>query len=76
MLPTSTRTKTAILPSAGYDYCRATKHFHVRDEAGTDSAGDPAWLPLYRCAETGIARYWGAEQRKVSDMPTVPADRS
>lgn len=69
------RTKTAHLPSAGYDYLKTTLHFHVRDDAGSDAAGDPAWLPVYRCTETGDLRTWGAEERKVSDLPTVPAEK-
>lgn len=68
------RTKRAYLPSAGYDYLRATEHVHVRDEAGESELG-PCWYPVYKCTETGVTRTWGVEERKVSDLPTVPAER-
>lgn len=60
-------TKTALLPSAGYNYNKWTKHEYSHSELITlpsHKTGGPATTGLghmFRCAETGELRRWGFE---------------
>lgn len=63
-------TRVAYLPSAGYDYMRATPHTFVRIEeipveqlqypVGPRSLR-PGQAMIFRCSETGAERIWGME---------------
>lgn len=59
-----------ILPSAGYDYRRATRHTFVGYEDVPAEDLLPAPGPnsmragralIYRCDDTGVTRHWGME---------------
>lgn len=57
-----TQTQDAFLPSAGYNYRRATRHTYVHSAlvTVTNEAGPITGLGhFYRCAETGEIRRWG-----------------
>ena len=56
------RTKTALLPSAGYNYQKPTWHMYSHSELVTIGTGATATTGLghyFRCAETGEMRRWG-----------------
>jgi hypothetical protein len=67
-------TKTAWLPSKGYDYMRATRHKYVKAiEASIpglmDGTWEDIWQYIYACENTGVERVWGYASR---DMPDIP----
>jgi hypothetical protein len=75
-------TRIAILPSAGYDYRKATKHVYFetrptmasqrssKDEA--PSSPTPAWEHIFVCSETNKERRYGIECRTDVAIPTAP----
>lgn len=57
-------TLEAYLPSAGYNYNKATKHTYSHSELVTLPAATAGIVVtglghMYRCAETGELRRWG-----------------
>jgi len=68
-------TKTACLPSAGYDYMRATKHRFVKAvetsvEGPLAGTWEDVWMFVFACESTGAERYWGYESKSLT--PSVP----
>lgn len=82
MKPPTPQTKVALLPSAGYDYMRATKHKYlktiessfmvVRGENGQADKYEDVWLHIFSCEATGSERVWGYE---VKMGPAIPLTR-
>jgi hypothetical protein len=58
-------TRSVILPSAGYDYMRATEHVYVETRAVTlDCPDGDAWEFIFKCRLTGELRRFGIENRR------------
>lgn len=77
MNPPTPATRTAYLPSKGYDNMRATQHKFVKAtehsfENKLDGGWEDVWLFWYACQETGVERVWGFESRDVTAIPTSP----
>lgn len=63
-------TKTALLPSAGYNYRKITRHTYVHSELVTvmsDGAPSVGLGHYFRCAETGELRRWGFDRTFAKD---------
>lgn len=57
-------TLTAILPSAGYNYNKATRHTYSHSEVATLPAATAGLMltgvaHMFKCEETGELRRWG-----------------
>jgi hypothetical protein len=61
----SVTTKTALLPSAGYNGTKVTKHTYAYSDLLTIQPRDKVNPPVtgmahyYKCSETGEIRVWG-----------------
>ncbi len=64
------QTITALLPSAGYNYRKVTRHTYAHSELATVQIdGRPAvgLGHLFRCSETGALRRWGCDATFAKD---------
>ena len=73
--PPIPETKTAWLPSRGYDGLRATRHTYVKTVATSypglqEKTWDDVWEFVFACDDTGAERPWGFEAKLLA--PTVP----
>jgi hypothetical protein len=56
------QTLEAVLPSAGYNYRRPTRHTYIYSEPLTllvDGKPATGLAHYFRCEETGVSRRWG-----------------
>lgn len=62
MKPLPPKTKTAMLPSAGYGQLTATRHVYVETRECISPGPDGlAYEHIFRCEETGEERRWGLD---------------
>jgi hypothetical protein len=72
-------TKTACLPSLGFDEMRATRHRFVK-AVETSVPGplpgewEDVWQYIYACEETGVERVWGYASRDMAST-SIPLIR-
>lgn len=64
-------TKTALLPSSGYDQLKVTRHRYVKavetSHPGlTPGTWEDVWEYIFACEETGVERVWGYASRDLT----------